>query len=304
MDWDKLRIFYNVAESGSFTRAASRLEISQSAISRQISNLENRLGMPLFHRHARGLILTEQGELLFRTAREVFSELAIVQARITENIKVTQGVLKIASTMGFGTTWIAPRLYKFLAQYPETRLTLSLSDDPVDLTLHESDVAISSSITEDKELIYQELLCRDLYIYSSRQYLLNFGVPLKSEDLDHHRLVVFSDKSMLPYDDVNWLLTCGTPPGVKRESYLTINNLYGIARAVENGSGIACLPTYVAKKCKNLVQILPEVQAPRVRFYFVYSRLLHDSKRIQQLWMFLTKEARKEEKQRNPASDL
>jgi len=121
MDWDKLRVFYNVAESGSFTRAASRLEISQSAISRQIGSLEDRMGVPLFHRHARGLILTEQGELLFRTAREVFSELAMAQARITENIKLSQGALKIAATFGFGTTWIAPRLHKFLAKYPEMR---------------------------------------------------------------------------------------------------------------------------------------------------------------------------------------
>src|ERR1700722_20686287 len=106
MDWDKLRIFYIVAESGSFTRAASRLDISQSAISRQISTLEDRMGVPLFHRHARGLILTEQGDLLFRTAREVFSDLAMAQAKITENAKVSQGALKIAATIGFGTTWI------------------------------------------------------------------------------------------------------------------------------------------------------------------------------------------------------
>ncbi|HUX79040.1 MAG TPA: LysR family transcriptional regulator [Alphaproteobacteria bacterium] len=297
MDWDKLRIFYNVAESGSFTRAASRLQISQSAISRQISTLEDRMGVPLFHRHARGLILTEQGELLFRTARDVFTELAMVQARITENTKFSQGVLKIASTIGFGTTWIAPRLYKFLDQYPETRLTLRLSDDPVDLTVHESDVAISTSVTEDKDLIYQELLCRHLYIYSSHKYLLNFGVPLNPEDLDRHRLVVFNDRAMLPFDDASWLLTCGTPPGVKREAYLSINNLYGIARAVESGSGIACLPKYVAKNLKNLVQILPEIKTPYVRFYFVYPRQLKDSKRIQQFWDFLREESREEEEQ-------
>ncbi|MBP6952383.1 MAG: LysR family transcriptional regulator [Alphaproteobacteria bacterium] len=295
MDWDKLRVFYNVAESGNFTRAASRLQISQSAISRQISTLEDRIGMPLFHRHARGLILTEQGELLFRTAREVFSELAMVQARISENMKTSQGSLKIAVTIGFGTAWIAPRLHQFLAQYPETRLTLRLSDNPVDLTVPESDVAISSSVTEDRGLIYKELVCRDLSIYSSRNYLLKFGVPLKPQDLDCHRLVVFSDKEMLPFDDANWLLTCGTPPGVRREPYLSINNLYGVARAVEAGSGIGCLPTYIAAKCENLVQILPEIESPHVRFYFIYPRQLKDSKRIEQLWTFLSQEARKEE---------
>lgn len=297
MDWDKLRVFYNVAESGSFTRAATRLEISQSAISRQISIFEDRLGVPLFHRHARGLLLTEQGELLFRAARDVFSDLAMVQARITENLKVTQGAMKIAATIGFGVAWMAPRLHKFLALYPDIHLTLRVSDDPVNLTVHESDVAISSSITEDADLIYRELLSRPLQIYASRKYLLKFGVPLKAEDLDHHRLVIFSDKDMLPFDDVNWLLTCGTPPGIKREPYLSINNLHGIARAVEEGSGIACLPSYIAQKCKSLIQILPEVKGPHVRFYFVYSHQLRDSKRIAHLWAFLKKETLEEEAQ-------
>ncbi|MBS0272132.1 MAG: LysR family transcriptional regulator [Proteobacteria bacterium] len=295
MDWDKLRIFFIVAESGSFTHASARLEISQSAISRQISNLEDRMGFALFYRHARGLILTEQGELLFRTARDVFSELARVHARITENVKVSQGELKIAATVGFGTTWVAPRLYKFLSQYPEARITLRLSDDPVDLTIHESDIAISSLVTEDKNLMYQELLCRPLLIYSSRKYLLKFGVPLKPEDLDRHRLVVFNDQTMLPSDNVNWLLTLGTPPGVKREPYLSINNLYGIGKALEGGSGIACLPPYIAQKCHDLVQVLPEVDVPQVRFYFVYPRQLKDSQRIEQLWTFLSTEARQEE---------
>lgn len=295
IDWDKLRVFYNVVESGSFTHAATRLQIGQSAISRQISGLEERMGVPLFHRHARGLLLTEQGELLFRTAREVFSDLAMVQARITENIQVSQGALKIAATIGFGTTWLTPRIHKFLNHHPDIRLTLRLSDNPVDLTVHESDVAITALVTEDDELIYRELLCRPLHIYSSPKYLFEFGVPLTPEDLDRHRLVVFSDKAMIPFDNVNWLLTCGTPPGVKREAYLSINNLYGIARAVEGGSGIACFPSYIAKKCKNLVQILPETPVPSVRFYFVYSRQLKESKKIEYLWKFLSKEAQKEE---------
>ena len=297
MDWDKLRVFYNVAESGSFTQAATRLKISQSAISRQIGTFEDRLGVPLFHRHARGLLLTEQGEVLLRAAREVFSDLAMVQARIMEDLKVNQGTMKIAATVGFGVAWVAPRIHKFLALYPDIHLTLRVSDDPVNLTVHESDVAISSSVTEDPSLVYQKLLIRPLQIYASRSYLFKFGVPLKEADLDHHRLVVYSGRDMLPFNDVNWLLTCGTLPGVKREPYLSINNLQGIARAVEEGSGIACLPSYIAQRCKNLIQILPEVRGPNVCFYFIYSNQLKDSKRIAHFWSFLKKESLKEEAQ-------
>ena len=80
MDWDKLRIFHAAAQAGSFTHAGETLDMSQSAVSRQVSALEQDLGVPLFHRHARGLILTEQGELLFRTASDVLLKLEAVRA--------------------------------------------------------------------------------------------------------------------------------------------------------------------------------------------------------------------------------
>ena len=85
MDWDKLRVFHAVAEAGSFTHAGDTLNLSQSAVSRQISALEEALQVPLFHRHARGLILTEQGEALNRTVREVFAKLAMTEALLTES---------------------------------------------------------------------------------------------------------------------------------------------------------------------------------------------------------------------------
>jgi DNA-binding transcriptional LysR family regulator len=295
LDWDKLRVFYNVVESGSFTQASSRLNIGQSAISRQISSLENRIGSPLFYRYTRGLQLTEQGELLFRTARDVFSDLAMVQARITENVQISQNTLTIASSIGFGTSWLTPRFHKFSALYPHFRLTVRLSDDPVDLTLHESDVAITVTVTDDENLIYHKLLSRPLYIYSSREYLLKSGVPLSLDDLDHHRLIIFDGKDMVLFDNANWFLTCGTSPGIKREAYLAINNLHGIARAVEGGSGIACLPPYIAKSCKNLVQILPDAPLPVAHFYFVYPRGLKDLKKIETLWNFLKAEAQAED---------
>src|SRR5579875_248335 len=84
MDWDKLRVFHAVAEAGSFTHAGEVLNLSQSAVSRQISALEESLNVPLFHRHARGLILTEQGELLFRTVQDVMLKLDAVRSHLTD----------------------------------------------------------------------------------------------------------------------------------------------------------------------------------------------------------------------------
>ena len=113
MDWDKLRVFHAVAEAGSFTHAGDTLNLSQSAVSRQISALEEALQVPLFHRHARGLILTEQGEALNRTVREVFAKLAVTEALLTESKEKPAGRLKVTTTVGFGASWLAPRLQDF-----------------------------------------------------------------------------------------------------------------------------------------------------------------------------------------------
>src|SRR3546814_1851873 len=109
MDWDKLRIFHAVAEAGSFTHAGDSLHLSQSAVSRQISSLEESLNVRLFHRHARGLILTEQGELLYRTVHDVFAKLTMVEAQLTDSQERPQGPLKIATTIGLGSLWLTPR---------------------------------------------------------------------------------------------------------------------------------------------------------------------------------------------------
>ena len=111
MDWDKLRVFHAAAEAGSFTHAGERLNLSQSAVSRQISNLEQSLNVALFHRHARGLILTEQGEVLFSTAREMFSKLATTEALISEGRERPKGNLRITSTVAFGSTWLASKTW-------------------------------------------------------------------------------------------------------------------------------------------------------------------------------------------------
>ncbi len=100
MGWDKLKSFYHVARAGSFTNAALTLNISQSALSRQISELEKRLGFKLFERHARGLVLTQLGETLFETARNIFVEIQSVENLIRDGHKEPQGTLKVATASG------------------------------------------------------------------------------------------------------------------------------------------------------------------------------------------------------------
>jgi len=282
MDWDKLRVFHAVAEAGSFTHAGEVLNLSQSAVSRQISALEESLNLPLFHRHARGLILTEQGELLYRTARDVFSKLAMTEALLTESRERAQGPLKITTTVAFGSLWLTPRIKDFLDAYPDISVTMVLFDGELDLAMREADVAIRMMPPRQPDLIQRHLLSMNYAVFASPAYLEQYGMPKSADDLDNHRIIVYGDDTRVsaPVSNVNWLLEAGASPDRPRKPVLEVNNIYGIYRAVKSGLGIAAMPEYLRGEAETLVHILPELKGPKVETYFVYPEELRHSKRI------------------------
>jgi DNA-binding transcriptional LysR family regulator len=280
MDWDKLRVFHAVAEAGSFTHAGESLNLSQSAVSRQISALEESLSVPLFHRHARGLILTEQGELLFRTAREVFAKLAMAEGLISESKDRPKGPLKITTTVAFGSIWLTPRIREFLDLYPEIQVSLVVDDSELDLSMREADVAIRMSPPRQPDLIQRHLVSVQVHIYASNEYVQKYGAPKRPEELEEHRVIVYGEDARPPMPGVNWLLEVGSKPGQDRRPILTVNNTYGMLRAIMSGLGVAALPDFVASEQQGLVRILPEVSGPPNEAYFVYPEELRTSKRI------------------------
>jgi len=287
MDWDKLRVFNAVAEAGSFTHAGERLNLSQSAVSRQVSALEDSLEVPLFHRHARGLKLTEQGEILHRTVREVLSKLNMAEARISESRERPQGPLKITTTVAFGSVWMASRLKEFLEHYPDIEVSLVLTDTDLDLSMREADVAIRLTAPTQPDLIQRRLMNMHYHVFAGPGYLKKYGMPKKLADLDEHRLVVFGEDARMLVPDINWLLEVGKPAGVRRRAFLRVNSTYAIFRAVQAGIGIGALPDYLNQDTGNLVQVLPEVRGPVVDIYFVYPEELRQSNRIAVLRDFL-----------------
>ncbi len=291
MDWDKLRIFHTVAETANFTHAGQALNLSQSAISRQMSSLEESLGVVLFTRHARGLVLTAEGEILFKTTRGIFAQISATTTKLLEQQNSGRGFLKVAATVAMGSVWLAPRLPRLFKKNPDLSLQLILTDEAVDFTVREADVAIQFSKNETDPNLYSDpLFTFKLRVYGSVDYFEEHGYPEKPEDLDKHKIITFGSHSASPVLDVNWLLRLGAKPGMVREPFLEINNAYGILQSVKNGLGIATLSDYIARDHPDLVPIFPSLDCPKVNVYMVYPHQLAISKKIAILRTFLDQE--------------
>ncbi len=295
MDWDKLRVFHAVAEAGSFTHAGDTLNLSQSAVSRQISALEEALSVPLFHRHARGLILTEQGESLNQTVREVFAKLAMTEALLTESRDKAAGKLKITTTVGFGSNWLAPRLSAFLETHQDVTVSLLLDDGDLDLAMREADVAIRMHPPKQPDLIQRHLFEIEWHICASPEYLARAGTPATIEDLDRHKLVLFGNYRP-PVPDINWLATAGRRAGQPRRPVLEVNNLASMAQVIRAGVGIGVLPGWMSAEMEGLTRVLPEVSRPKVDCFFVYPEELRHSKRVAVFRDFLLARLQQREK--------
>lgn len=291
MNWDRLRVFLAVNEAGSFTRAGRALGLSQSAVSRQMIALEEALGAALFHRHARGLVLTESGEDFHRSVRDMAEKLALARARINEARERPEGPLRITTTIAFGTGWLTARMNKFLALYPDISVSLVLVDsEELDLSLGQADVAIRFTRQTQPSLIQRPLMSIRYHVFASKDYLAAHGTPETPADLDAHALIVYGDEVPAPITEINWLLEAGASPDIQREPALRVNNVYGIYRAVRSGLGIGALPYYMSNEAPDLVEVLPGLKGPSFAVYFVYPEELRHAKRIAVVRDFLLQE--------------
>ncbi len=292
LDWDKLRIFHAAAEAGSFTHAGEALAISQSAVSRHISALERDLNVPLFHRHARGLVLTEQGELLYRTAQDVLNKLATTQILLADSRGKPSGELRVTTTQAFGTGWLTPRLNEFMKLYPDIQLNLLLGDETLNLTMREADVAIWFGAPTQQDLVRRRLFTAHYHTYAAHEYIKRHGKPQSAGDLDKHRILTYGGPVPSPFKEMNWLETANRDARGPREPALRINSLVALREAVVHGIGIAVLPDYLAKDDPRLVNVLEEMEMPVFDAFFVYPEDLKDTKRVNAFRDFLVAKSR------------
>ena len=292
IDWDKLRIFHAAAQEGSFTRAGEMLDMSQSAVSRQVSALEQELGTTLFHRHARGLIPTAEGELLMRATRDIILKLENVRAQLVDARGQPTGTLRVTTTVGLGSTWLTSRVHEFLDLYPGIHLELILNDDELDVAMRQADVAIRLRAPTQPDLVRRKLFTLNFHVCASPAYIERFGEPKTTADIDKHRIVIFGENAPTYLKDMNWLVTAGREPGDPRTPSLSVNNIVAIRHAVERGVGIAMLPDYMITPEWHLVPVLPDFEVPSYDCFFVYPEELRDSARVTVFRDFLLANAR------------
>ncbi len=280
MDWDKLKIFHAVAEAGSFTNATINLNLSQSAISRQIQSLEQELKVQLFERHARGLTLTENGEYVFKTAHEVISKLKEVETSLGDQKNKPTGKLTITTVRSFGTHWLTPRIQEFMSLHPNIEVELIFDDKELDLSTRQADIGIWMRSPKQLNYIQKKFVNFNYHIYGSNTYLEKQGYPKNLSDLNKHKFITYGRGAPSPVFNPDWALKLGVKDNKKRKPAMKVNSVYGLLLAVQSGVGLAALPDYIAFNVPNITKVLPNESGPQTETHFVYPESLKNVARV------------------------
>lgn len=296
IDWDKLRTFYFVANAGGFSQASPHLNLAQSTLSRTIQNLESELGFSVFIRHRNGIFLTKEGEILFKAAKNIFSEIKLAIDDVESETREPQGSLRLVIAGGLLHFFVMPYIPHFIKKYPDINLTLIAADSIPTLDLLEADVAIRPKLPERDDLIQRHLLTNHVQLYASKDYLTQFGTPKKPEDLDRHRLIGFGDhKEALSFQGMNWHLTLGKPSGEVRIPYIQANTPHARLTLASAGIGITAISAEHPGLAElNLIQVLPDLAGPTIDNYYIYSKAHQNSKKIKVLEEYLLKTFKKD----------
>jgi DNA-binding transcriptional LysR family regulator len=280
MDWDKLKIFHAVAEAGNFTKATYSLNLSQSAISRQVQSLELELKTKLFERHARGLSLTDNGQYLFKTAHEVISKLKDVESTLIDKNDKPSGKLTVTTFISFGTTWLTPRIQEFMKLNPEIEIELIFDDKELDLSTRQADIGIWSRRPKQLNYIQKKLIDINYHIYGSTKYLEEYGYPKNLTDLTKHKFISYGRGTPSPVFNPDWALKLGGKDNKKIKPIMKVNSVYGLLLAVQSGVGLAALPDYITASVPNIIRVLPKVEGPKTEAHFVYPQSLKNVARV------------------------
>ncbi|HHL43016.1 MAG TPA: LysR family transcriptional regulator, partial [Hellea balneolensis] len=250
-------------------------------------------GTPLFHRHARGLTLTEQGRILFDSTQTMAQIAALAQTSVTDSREKPQGLLRISTPISLGSNWLISVLPEFMEKYPLIKIQLFLEDEEHDLSAFDVDCALRPWPSTQGDVIERKIGTISQSLYASHNYLAKYGAPENVMDLDKHKIVAFGDLTPSRLHSTNWALEIGRPEGQPRTPVFEVNNLHGVMRAAVADMGIVGIPDYMVAMTKRLVRVLPQINGEPFDIYFVYPGELRGSTRIRVFREFLLSAAKK-----------
>lgn len=293
MKWDRLRLFNIVAQTRNITEASYILQMSQSALSRQMKALEHELGVKLFLRNSDGISLTKAGNRLYSSVQVLASDISKTHNQLLEDMDVPSGRLNVTATNAFGALWVAPRMSKFKIAYPEISVALSLRDSEPRVTNFNSDVEVRMTPSSSQDDVQIKLADCRYKIFASKDYLKVNGLPKTTKDLDDHKIISYGEDAQPPIDRhrLNWLLTIGKENKRPRKPIFEVSSIYGIAKATEVGMGIASLPDWMEFEMIELTEILPQLEGPKMSISLCYNYELRNDSRIKAFKDFMLQEA-------------
>ncbi|MGP2760025.1 DNA-binding transcriptional regulator YafC [Serratia marcescens] len=252
---DELITFVTVVESGSFSRAAERLQQANSVVSRTVKKLESKLGVTLLNRTTRQITLTQEGENYFRQVQKVLSDMAAAENALMESRQRPQGLLRVDAATPVVLHLLTPLVAEFRERYPEMSLSLVSSENFINLIERKVDIAIRVGELTDSTLKARKLMASYRRILASPAYLAQYGAPKTVADLEHHCCIGFNDLPNLN----RWPLTCADGRQLEIVPGLTTNSGETQRHLCLHGNGIACLSDFMSDedvKRGNLVPLL------------------------------------------------
>jgi len=284
-----IRVFIAITEQNSLGKAAYKLNISPSSASKQISSLEDYLGVRLLNRTTRRISLTDIGEAYLDKAIRIVDAFEDSEILVNASQNNPRGLLRIASPQGFGTRHISPHLPYFMNQFPELRVELITYEGNIDIIKESIDVAIKFTELEDSTLIGKKIAPGRRTIVASPSYIKDRGKPKNPEDLLNHRLVTYRGRSV--YNDWHFLIE-KQPFTMRVNGNLSMTNGEHILRAAINGGGIAMLSGYITGRQirdGRLVSLLDEYVVEQDPIYAVYPSKKNLSPKIKTFIDYLIK---------------
>jgi DNA-binding transcriptional LysR family regulator len=268
--FQEMRVFAGVVDAGSFVGAADALGMSKAAVSRHVSDLEQRLGVRLMQRTTRKLSLTQEGEVFLARCRDILASIEESEAELSTRAASASGLLKVSVPVSFATKHLAPLWSDFLAAHPRLTLDVHLADRVVDLVDEGFDLAVRIARLPDSSLVSRKLAATRLVLCAAPSYLRRRGTPMHPDDLAAHDVIGYS----LLSTPGQWLLQGPDGPvTVKTRPRLWTNNGDTSVAAAVRGAGIDLQPTFLIADelaAGRLVQVLPAWQAVELGIYAVY----------------------------------